>query len=404
MKIYLPALLCALVATAVMMMWPADPLPPIRIGVLHSLTGTMAISERPLVDAVQLAVDEINASGGLLGRPIEIVVADGKSDDAVFATEAERLISQEKISVLFACWTSSCRKAVKPIVEQHHHLMFYPTQYEGLERSPNIYYTGPVPNQQIMPGTRWAIDNFGKRIYLLGSDYIYPRLASGIIRDIAAVNDGKILAERYVPLNETNFSAVIAELRILKPDIILNNLNGNSNLPFFHALRDAGLGNLAVVSFSLAEDEMQKIGAVAFHPRHYAVWEYFQSQKSEVNQRFITSFHARFGTQRVTSAPIVAAYIGVHLWAQSVSHTKTVEPEVVNSAILRQSLYGPGGIAAIDKASRSLWKMMQVGKARADGQFDLVWNLGETFRPRPFPDYRPLSEWHKITKAATKQP
>jgi urea transport system substrate-binding protein len=195
----------AVIAAATIGLWrePA----PLRIGVLHSLTGTMAIGEAPLVDAVRLAAEEINAGGGLLGRPVELVVADGRSDPAVFVAEAERLIVEEKIDALFACWTSACRKAVKPVVERYGHLMFYPVQYEGLEQSPNIVYTGSVPNQQIIPGTRWALDAFGKRVYLIGSDYIFPRAANRIVHDLIAAADGRVLGERYLPLGSADVAA-----------------------------------------------------------------------------------------------------------------------------------------------------------------------------------------------------
>jgi len=164
---------------------------PIKIGVLHSLTGTMAVNEKPLVDAVRLAVKEINAQGGLLGQPVEMVVADGKSDPKVFAAEAERLIEKDRVSVLFGCWTSACRKAVKPIVEKHRHLLFYPVQYEGMEQSANILYTGAAPNQQIVPGTRWAVQTFGLRVYLVGSDYVFPRTANIIIGDLVNASGGR---------------------------------------------------------------------------------------------------------------------------------------------------------------------------------------------------------------------
>jgi urea transport system substrate-binding protein len=189
---------------------------PIRIGVLHSLSGSMATSERPLVDAVRLAVEEINAKGGLLGRPVEIVLADGASDWPRFAAEAERLISQERVSALFACWTSACRKAVKPVVEKHQHLMFYPVQYEGLESSPNILYTGAAPNQQIIPGTRWALEHLGQRVYLLGSDYIFPRAANRIIRDLVEAGGGSVLGERYLPLGESDMRPALDDIRRLQ--------------------------------------------------------------------------------------------------------------------------------------------------------------------------------------------
>ena len=373
-----------------------SPAPMIRIGVLHSLSGTMAMSERPLVDSVRLAVEEINAAGGLLGRSVEMVVADGRSDDEVFAAEAERLIESDQVSALFACWTSACRKAVKPVVEKHRHLMFYPLQYEGLEQSPAIYYTGSAPNQQIIPGTRWALDTLGKRVYLLGSDYLFPRAANLIIRDLVKANQDTVLAERYRALGDADFSAAVAEIRALRPDVVLNTVNRDSNTHFFRALHEAGLGAVPVVSFSVAEDGLKAMGAEAFHPSHYAVWSYFQSLPGEANQRFVAAFRQRYGANRVTSGPIEAAYVGVRLWAQAVRDAGTDAPEPVNRALLQQSTAAPSGIAAMDRDTRHLWKQVHIGKARADGQFELVWSSGESLRPAPFPDYRSQLEWQRL--------
>lgn len=373
-----------------------DPVPPIRIGVLHSLSGTMAASERPLVDAVQLAVEEINAAGGVLGRPVEMVVADGRSDEGVVAAEAERLIVSEQVSALFACWTSACRKAVMPVVEKHRHLMFYPLQYEGLEQSHAVYYTGSLPNQQIIPGTRWALDALGRRVYLLGSEYLYPRAANRIIRDLVQNDGGTVLAERYRPLGDADFDAVIAEIRALKPDVVLNTVNGDSNTHFFRALHTAGLGAIPVVSFSVAEDGLQAIGTEAFHPNHYAVGSYFQSIPGETNRHFVAAFQQRYGSDRVTSDPVEAAYVGVRLWAQAVRDAGTADPEQVNRAMLLQSMAAPSGIAAVDRGTRHLWKPVRIGKARVDGQFDLLWSSGDALRPDPYPDYRSRFEWARL--------
>jgi urea transport system substrate-binding protein len=375
---------------------------PIRIGVLHSLSGTMAASERPLVDAVRLAVEEINAAGGLLGRPVEMVVADGRSDNRVFAAEAERLIVSERVSALFACWTSACRKAVKPVVEKHRHLMFYPLQYEGLEQSDYLYYTGSAPNQQIIPGTRWALDTLGKRVYLVGSDYLFPRAANLIVRDLVRANQGSVLAERYRPLGDAEFGAIIAELRTLRPDVVLNTINGDSNVHFFRALRAAGLGDIPVVSFSVAEDGLEAITPEAFHPNHYAVWSYFQSLPGEANRRFVGAFRQRYGADRVTSDPIEAAYVGVRLWGRAVHEAGTDAPELVNRTMAQQSFAAPSGIAAVDRRTRHLWKPVRVGKARADGQFDIVWESGDTLRPEPFPDYRRRPEWERLAAELSK--
>lgn len=373
---------------------------PIRIGVLHSLTGTMAESERPLVDATRLAVEEINAAGGLLGRLVEMRIADGRSDDAVFAAEARRLIEKEKVSALFGCWTSSCRKAVKPVVEEHRHLMFYPLQYEGLEQSPYLYYLGAAPNQQIIPGVLWALDKLGRRIYLVGSDYVFPRTANLIIRDLAEANNGTVLAERYRPLGDADFGAIVAEISALRPDVVLNTLNGDSNTHFFRALHEAGLGEVPVVSFSLAEEGLKAIGANAFHPNHYAVWSYFQSLAGESNRRFVEAFRKRYGARRTTSDPVMAAYAGVRLWAHAVQDAGTDSPEEVNRAVLQQSLNAPAGIIAIDRSTRHVWKRVRIGKARADGQFDLVWESGSALRPVPFPEHRSRAEWLRLAAEA----
>ncbi len=374
--------------------------PPIRIGVVYSLTGTMADSERPLLDAVRLGVEEINADGGLLGRRVEMVVADGQSDWPVFAAEAARLIKDQHVSAVFACWTSACRKAVKPVVEGLHHLMFYAVQYEGLEESDAIVHTGAAPNQQIIPGTRWTLDHFGRRIYLVGSDYIFPRTANRIIHDVAAIADGRILGERYVPLGSDDVGAVIDDIRRLHPDVVLNTINGDSNRPFFEGLRKAGLGDVPVMSFSVAENEMRSFGGAAL-TRHYATWTYFQSLDNPENKRFVAAFQARFGAQAVTSDPVEAIYVAVRLWAQAVREAGSDDPGRVNRTILRQSMNAPSGIVTIDPATRHLWKMVRIGKVRPDGQFQQVAATDDPVRPAPFPFYRDREDWNAITAALT---
>ncbi len=373
---------------------PAAPL-PIKIGVLHSLSGTMALSETPLVDAVRLAVEEINAQGGLLGRPLELVVADGKSDANTAAAEAERLITQEQVAVLFGCWTSACRKAVKPVVEKHRHLLFYPVQYEGMEQSPNILYTGAAPNQQVVPGTRWAVQQFGRRVYLLGSDYVYPRTANLIIRDLIEINGGEVLGERYLPLGSADVDAIVVDIIQKKPDAVLNTLNGDSNRYFLDALEKAGLHNLPLVSFSMAEEEMKAWRGGRF-TRHYAVWGYFQSLPGEENRRFVTAYQSRFGAERVTSAPMEASYLGVRLWAQAVREANSVDPVHVDPALLRQSIQAPAGILAVDAASRHLWNMVRVGRVLPDGQFEQVYSSNTPVRPSPWPFHRSQDAWRAL--------
>ncbi|HYR05437.1 MAG TPA: urea ABC transporter substrate-binding protein, partial [Gallionella sp.] len=283
--------------------------PGIKIGVLHSFTGTMATSEAPLVDAVRLAVEETNQSGGLNGRQIEMVVADCRSDASYCAQQAEKLITQDGVQALFGCWTSACRKAVKTVVEKHHHLLFYPLQYEGLEQSPDIIYTGAAPNQQVIPMVLWALQHRGKRFYLIGSDYIFPRTANLMVKDMLFAQGGQLVGERYLPLGTSDMAAAVKEIAAQHPDFVLNTLNGDSNLYFFRALRAAGIGaaQVPVFSTSVAEVGLAAMGA-DLAVGHYAAWNYFQSLDNAENNAFIQRFQHRFGKGRVLDDPMVASY------------------------------------------------------------------------------------------------
>ncbi|CAG0123825.1 Aliphatic amidase expression-regulating protein [Rhodocyclaceae bacterium] len=394
-KLWLSALALLLIASIALFMFKPAP-EPIKVGVLHSLTGTMAESEKPLVDALQFAFEEINAKGGLLGRTVQPVVADCRSDAAVCAREAERLIADEHVSALFGCWTSTCRKAVKPVVERHKHLLFYSMQYEGMEFSPNIVYLGATPNQQIIPAVRWALDNLGKTFYLVGSDYVFPRTANLIIKDLIESQGGTILGERYLPLGGKEMASIIDDLLKVKPAVVLNTLNGESNWAFFSAFQRAGLSaqTMPVFSFSLAE-----AGLLAQSPEvagHYAAWSYFQSLPGEDNQAFITAFRHRFGASRIVNYPMEFSYIAVHLWKQAVLEARSVNPDAVNHAVLRQSMRSPGGIVAIDATTRHAWKMMRIGRTRSDGLFDIVWESSRLIGPEPYPSYRTRENWERM--------
>jgi ABC-type branched-subunit amino acid transport system substrate-binding protein len=233
--------------------------PPIRVGILHSFTGTMAISEIPVAEAEQLAVAEINASGGLLGgRKVMPILADGCSDWPTFAKQARQLLLEKKVCAVFGCWTSASRKTVRPIFEQLSGLLFYPVQYEGLEESPNIIYLGAAPNQQIIPAVKWTFDNLGHRFYLVGSDYVFPRAANAVIKDQVKALGGSIVGEDYIPMGESKTEAVVARIKAAHPDVILNTINGDTNIAFFRSLRAAGIdpGTIPTVSFSIGENEL----------------------------------------------------------------------------------------------------------------------------------------------------
>jgi len=357
----------------------------------------MAISERPLVDSVKLAIDEINAAGGVLGRPLQAIVVDGKSDPAVFASEAQRLIRSDGVAAIFGCWTSACRKAVKPVVERLDHLLFYPVQYEGLEESANILYTGAAPNQQIIPGVRWALKHLGKRFYLIGSDYIFPRSANRIIHDLATIQDCPVIGERYLPMKSSEVTVVIDEIARLQPDVIINTLNGSTNLSFFPALRDdPRTADIPVMSFSIAEPELAAIGPSAI-PHHYATWNYFQSIDSPANHRFVDSFRQRYGADRVIDDPMEAAWIGVHLWAQAAREAGDISPGMVRDSLKLQSIDAPQGVISVDPDSGHLWKTVRVGQAGDDGQFRILWSTEHPIRPDPFPSYRYRSEWLQLS-------
>jgi urea transport system substrate-binding protein len=366
---------------------------PIKIGVLHSLTGTMATSEAPLVDAVRLAVEEANQSGGVNGAQIEMIVADCRSDAAYCAQQAERLITRDGVQALFGCWTSDCRKAVKTVVEKHHHLLFYPLQYEGFEQSPDIVYTGAAPNQQLIPMVNWALQQHGKRAYLIGSDYVFPRTANRIVKKLLQAKGGHLVAERYVPLGERNMDEIARSIAAQRPDFVVNTLNGDSNRYFFRALKQAGVRaeDIPVFSTSIAEAELVAIGPELV-VGHYAAWNYFMSIDSDENREFIRRFRSRFGQQRVLDDPMAAAYVGVRLWVNALRRADTLDMATVKIALAQQTLNAPEGMVAVDAATRHLWKPVRIGKARADGQFDIVWQSGSSIAPAPFPFFIPLDQ------------
>jgi urea transport system substrate-binding protein len=369
---------------------------PIRVGVLHSLTGTMAQSEQPVVDATLMAIDEINKEGGLLGRQIEPVVVDGRSDWEHFAREAERLISEERVEVVFGCWTSACRKSVLPVFERHDHLLVYPLPYEGLEQSPNILYTGATPNQQIIPAIQWAAENIGNRFYLIGSDYIYPRTANLIIRDVVNATGGEILGERYIPLGSQEVETVIDEITASRPDVIINTINGDSNIALFTRLQARGITaeSIPTLSFSIAEGEIAAMKGINLSG-HYAAWNYFQSIDSEANRDFVQRFKKRYGEERTISDPMEAAYIGVNLWAATVRLSRSSDSHIISKTITRQSFAAPEGLVSVDVHTRHLWKPVRLGRINAQGQFDIVWSSNETVRPVPFPSYKNPRQWQE---------
>jgi urea transport system substrate-binding protein len=368
---------------------------PIRVGLLHSETGDLAISEKSLIEAEQLALEEINARGGLLGRRVEGVVADGRSDWLTFAREALRLIETEKVSVIFGCWSSASRKSVKPIVEQYNHLLFYPNAYEGLEQSPNIIYTGAAPNQHIIPAVKWTYDNLKARKYFLaGSDHIWPRGVFATVRDCLQSLGAEVVGEEYLALHTTDVDPLIAKIKQARPDVILSTVSGDTNFPFYQKLSAAGLGpqELPLVAFGVAEEELRSF-PLREMVGNYAACNYFQSLDRPENQEFVRKFKAKYGEDRVVSDAIVMAYNSVMLWAQAVEEGETADVATVRRLILHQSFNAPGGIISIDAATQHTWHSVYIGRIRSDGQFAITWTSDKPVRPIPFPASRTRDQW-----------
>ncbi|MCC3416694.1 MAG: urea ABC transporter substrate-binding protein [Microcoleus sp. PH2017_29_MFU_D_A] len=358
---------------------------PIKIGVLHSLTGTMSISEISVKDATLLAVEEINAAGGVLGRPLEAVIADGASDLQTFAQKAKQLLQESQVAVVFGCWTSASRKAVLPAFEYGNGLLFYPVQYEGLEQCPNIFYTGAAPNQQIVPGVNYLLAQGKRKIFLLGSDYIFPRTANLIVKAQLAALGGELAGEVYLPLGSREVDEAIAHILAVKPDAILNSLNGDSNVAFFLRLREAGLKpeDLPVMSVSVAEEEIRAIGPSNI-AGHWVVWNYFQTVDTAENQKFVKDYKARYGENRVTDDPIEAAYLGVYLWKKAVEKAGSIDVIKVRAAAKNIEFAAPSGMVKIDAKTQHTWKTVRIGQVRSDGQIEEIWNSGAPVQPDPF--------------------
>jgi urea transport system substrate-binding protein len=370
----------------------------LRVGILHSLTGTMAWTESPVVDATLLAIEEINERGGILGREIQPVVIDGASDEQAFARQAESLIAEAKVCTIFGCWTSASRKSVLPIVEKRDHLLIYPTQYEGMELCSNIFYTGAAPNQQIIPAIRWA---FGflrkKRFFLVGWNSVYSRAANAIIRDEVEASGGEIVGEEYVLPDSTEVTRVVRTIAQSEPDLIFNSLVGDMNLFYTRLLHATGIApeKIPTVYFSVGEIELQSLS-----PREivgdYAAWNYFQSLDRPENHAFVEKFRSRYGRRRVIADPMEAAYLGVHLWAQAAEAAGGDDVTAIRRALPNQSFDAPGGRVRIDSENQHTWKTMRLGRIIEGGQFEVVWSSENPIRPEPYPGSRSPAAWNEF--------
>ncbi|MBA3266902.1 MAG: urea ABC transporter substrate-binding protein [Acidimicrobiia bacterium] len=357
----------------------------IKVGILHSLSGTMAISEVSVRDAELLAIEEINAKGGVLGKKIEAKVEDGASDWPTFAEKAQKLISVDKVATTFGGWTSASRKAMLPVFEKNKALLWYPVQYEGLETSPYIFYSGATTNQQIIPGMDYLKAQGKTEIFLVGSDYVFPRTANKEIKAYAAANGITIVGEEYTPLGHTEYSTVVNKLKDAKPDAVFNTLNGDSNVAFFKQFKAGGLTaqGMPVMSVSVAEEEIRGIGAENV-VGHLTAWNYYQTTDTPANKTFVEAYKKKFGANRVTDDPIEAGYVQVYLWAAAVEKAGTTEVEAVKKAADGITFDAPEGKVTIDGATQHIYKTARIGVIEANGLIKEVSSSSEPIKPDPY--------------------
>ena len=355
----------------------------VKVGILHSRSGTMAISENTVAEAELLAIDEINARGGVKidGKKLRIVPIeeDGASDWPTFAEKATKLIDQDHVVVVFGGWTSASRKAMLPIFEAKDHFLFYPIQYEGQECSKNIFYSGAAPNQQAEPAVAWLLKNKGRDFFLVGSDYVYPRTANTIVKAQLRVSGGRVVGEDYVPLDNTEVAPIITKIKqaLPKGGVIVNTLNGDSNVAFFKQMKEAGITPAKgywIMSFSIAEEEIAAIGP-KYLEGTYATWNYFQTLNTTASKEFTGSFKAKYGENRVTNDPAEAAYTMVYLWAAAAEKANSINDNKVREALIGMSFDAPEGKVTV-QPNHHLEKLVLIGEVQKDGMFKILKNEG----------------------------
>ena len=355
----------------------------VELGFLNSTSGGMAISEQTVRDSLILGAEEINAAGGIFGKQIEFIEEDGQSDPTIFAEKINKLLTEDEVSAVFGGWTSASRKAMLPVVEGANGLLFYPVQYEGLEASENIYYTGATTNQQIIPAMDFLASEGIETLFLAGSDYVFPRTANKIIKQYAAELGIEIVGEEYVPLDSDDWTTQVAKIAEAQPDFVFNTINGSSNVGFIKAYEEAGLGadNSPIISVSIAEEEAPAMGVDL--TGQYAAWNYFQSVESPENTTFIEAFQAKYG-DRPTSDPMEAAYTSLYLYKNMVEKAESFCVEALNEAADGVSFAAPEGMVTINGENNHIAKTALIGKINADNQFDIVFSSDGPIQPDPF--------------------
>ena len=357
----------------------------VKIGLLNSRSGTMAISENTVFDSLSLAAQQINAAGGVMGKQLTVVAEDGASEPTIFAEKAQKLIRSDCAAAVFGGWTSSSRKAMLPVFESNNALLFYPVQYEGLEASKNIFYTGATTNQQIIPALDYLKQQGATSLFLVGSDYVFPQTANKIIKAYAAANGMEIRGEEYAPLGHTDFATIVAKVRDAGADAVFNTLNGDSNVAFFKEYKNLGLTPAAmpVISVSIAEEEVGGIGVDNIVGQPVA-WNYYQTLDSPTNQQFVQAFKAEYGAGRVTSDPMEAAYTSLWLWKGMVEKAGSFEVDAVRAAADGVSYDAPEGTVTVNGENHHIAKTALIGKIGPDGLIYTEWSSGNPIEPDPY--------------------
>jgi urea transport system substrate-binding protein len=356
----------------------------VKVGVLHSESGTMAISETAVRDAELLAIEELNAAGGVLGKKIEFIKEDGASDWPTFADKAGKLLTTDKVAAVFGGWTSASRKAMKPVFEGNKGLLFYPVQYEGLEASPYIFYTGATTNQQIIPGLDYMKEKGLTDVYLVGSDYVFPRTANKEIKAWAAANGLNVLGEDYLPLGDNNVAPIITKVLEAKPKVVFNTLNGDSNVAFFKELKAKGNtpAQIQTISVSIAEEEVGGVGADNL-AGHLVAWNYYETTDNAKNKEFVKAYKARWGEKRHTDDPIEAGYNAVYIWAAAVKKAGSFDVEKVKVAARGLKLDTPEGPLTVSDWNQHVFKTARIGEIQSDGLIKEVWASPAPIEPDP---------------------
>ncbi len=389
-------------AAAGLVSQPAVAADTIKVGILHSLSGTMAISETALKETALMTIAEINAKGGVMGKQLEAVVVDPASNWPLFAEKARQLLTQDKVAVVFGCWTSVSRKSVNPVFKELNGLLFYPVQYEGEELEKNVFYTGAAPNQQAIPAVEYLMSKDGgsaKRWVLLGTDYVYPRTTNKILRAFLkskGVAEADIM-EEYTPFGHSDYQTIIAKIKKFagegKKTAVVSTINGDSNVPFYKELGNAGLKatDVPVVAFSVGEEELRGVDTKPL-VGHLAAWNYFESIKNPENAKFIKMYQDWAKKQKlpnaesvVTNDPMEATYIGIHMWAQAVEKAKSTDVNKVIAAVGGQKFKAPSGFTIeMDPKNHHLHKPVFIGEVKADGQFNVVWKTKGPVKAQPW--------------------